>query len=153
VRKSTRADGVVVPADGRGLVSQAGAVLLRETMRAAVLARAACQLGWPGGGRRRRPVTRGKVIADLAAAVAPGGGCLAAITVPRGQPELAGPVASDPVVNLVAGSREDTEALLDVTKPGGEFPERDTGWPSLPWRAWPVRYVPNPIGVTALLCG
>jgi Zinc-binding dehydrogenase len=135
VRKSTRADGVVVSADGRGLVSQAGAVLLRETMRAAVLARAACQLGWPGGGRRGRPVTRGKVIADLAAAVAPGGGCLAAITVPRGQPELAGPVASDPVVNLVAGSREDTEALLDVTKPGGalvsaaspggEFPERD----------------------------
>jgi NADPH:quinone reductase-like Zn-dependent oxidoreductase len=41
----------------------------------------------------------------------------------------------DVVVNLVAGSREDTEALLDVTKPGGvlvsatspggEFPERD----------------------------
>jgi hypothetical protein len=118
VRKSTRADGVVVPADGRGLVSQAGAVLLRETMRAAVLARAACQPGWPGGGRRRRPVTRGKVIADLAAAVAPGGGCLAAITVPRGQPELAGPVASDPVVNLVAGSREDTEALLDVAGTG-----------------------------------
>ena len=81
------------------------------------------------------PVTRGKVIADLAAAVAPGGECLAGIAVPRGQPELAGPVASDPVVNLVAGSREDTEALLDVTKPGGalvsatspggEFPERD----------------------------
>jgi hypothetical protein len=45
VRKSTRADGVVVSADGRGLVSQAGAVLLRKTMRAAVLARAACQLG------------------------------------------------------------------------------------------------------------
>ena len=54
---------------------------------------------------------------------------------PRGQPELAGPVASDPAVSLVAGSREDTEALLDVTKPGGvlvsaaspggEFPERD----------------------------
>ena len=94
MRKSTRADGVVVSAYGRGLVSQAGAVLLRETMGAAVLARAACQLGWPGGGRRGRPVTRGKVIADLAAAVAPGGGCLAAITVPRGQPELAGPVAS-----------------------------------------------------------
>jgi len=37
----------------------------------------------------------------------------------REQPELAGPVASDPVVNLVTGSREDTEALLDVTKPGG----------------------------------
>jgi Zinc-binding dehydrogenase len=121
-------------AGGRGLVSQAGAVLLRETMRVTVLARAACQPGWPGGGRRGRP-RPGKVIADLAAAVAPGGECLAAITVPRGQPELAGPVASDPAVNLVAGSREDTEALLDVTKPdgvlvsaaspGGEFPERD----------------------------
>ena len=47
----------------------------------------------------------GKVIADLAAAVALGGGCLAAITVPRGQSELAGPVASGPLVNLVAGSR------------------------------------------------
>jgi hypothetical protein len=105
-------------AGGRGLVSQAGAILLRETMRVTVLARAACQLGWPGGGRRRRPVTRGKVIADLAAAVAPGGECLAAITVPRGQPELAGQVASDPAVNLVAGSREDTEALLDVAGTG-----------------------------------
>jgi hypothetical protein len=103
-------------------------------MRVTVLARAACQPGWPCGGRRGRPRPE-KVIADLAAAVAPGGECLAAITVPRGQPELVGPVASDPAVNLVAGSREDTEALLDVTKPdgvlvsaaspGGEFPERD----------------------------
>lgn len=56
--KSTRADGVVVPGDGRGLVSPAGAVLLRETMRAAVLARAACQPGRPGAGRRGRPVAR-----------------------------------------------------------------------------------------------
>jgi len=38
--------------------------------------------------------------------------------VPRGQPELAGPVASDPAVNLVAGSREDTEAQLDVAGTG-----------------------------------
>jgi hypothetical protein len=115
----------VVSADGRGLVSPAGSVLLRETMRVTGLARVAWQPGWPGGGRRGRPATRGKVIAGLAAAVAPGGECLAGITVPRGQPELAGPVALGPVVNLVAGSREDTEALLDVTKPGGEFPERD----------------------------
>ena len=45
----------------------------------------------------------GKVIADLAAAVALGGDCLADIAVLREQPELAGPVASDPVVSrLVA---------------------------------------------------
>jgi hypothetical protein len=44
----------------------------------------------------------GKVIADLAAAVAPGGECLAGIAVLREQPELAGPVASDPVVSRLA---------------------------------------------------
>jgi hypothetical protein len=78
-----RADGVVVPADGRGLVSPAGAVLLRETMRAAVLARglSAGLARWRAPRAARDP---GKVIADLAAAVAPGGGCLAAVTVPRG---------------------------------------------------------------------
>jgi hypothetical protein len=41
----------------------------------------------------------GKVIADLAAAVALGGDCLADIAVLREQPGLAGPVASDPVVS------------------------------------------------------
>jgi hypothetical protein len=41
----------------------------------------------------------GKVIADLAAAVALGGDCLGDIAVLREQPQLAGPVASDPVVS------------------------------------------------------
>jgi hypothetical protein len=41
----------------------------------------------------------GKVVADLAAAVALGGDCLADIAVLREQPGLAGPVASDPVVS------------------------------------------------------
>jgi hypothetical protein len=41
----------------------------------------------------------GKMIADLAAAVALGGDCLADIAVLREQPGLAGPVASDPVVS------------------------------------------------------
>ena len=45
----------------------------------------------------------GKIVADLAAAVALGGDCLADIAVLREQPQLAGPVASDPVVSrLVA---------------------------------------------------
>ena len=42
------------------------------------------------------------MIADLAAAVALGGDCLADIAVLREQPELAGPVASDPVVSRLA---------------------------------------------------
>jgi hypothetical protein len=39
VKNSARADGVVVSADGRGLVWQAGAVVLWETMRVTGLAR------------------------------------------------------------------------------------------------------------------
>jgi hypothetical protein len=42
----------------------------------------------------------GKIIADLAVAVALGGDCLADLAVLRAQPELSGPVASDPVVSL-----------------------------------------------------
>jgi hypothetical protein len=41
----------------------------------------------------------GKIVADLAAALALGGDCPADIAVLREQPELAGPVASDPVVS------------------------------------------------------
>jgi hypothetical protein len=39
VKKSARTDGIVVSADGRGLVLQAGTVLLWETMRVTGLAR------------------------------------------------------------------------------------------------------------------
>ena len=85
-------------ADGRGLVSQAGAVLLWETMRATGLARGLSDglARWRGPRAVHDP---GKIIADLAAAVALGGDCLADIAVLREQPELAGPVASDPVVS------------------------------------------------------
>ena len=46
----------------------------------------------------------GKIIADLAAAVALGGDCLADIAVLREQPALAGPVASDPVVSRLVSA-------------------------------------------------
>ncbi|MBV8090486.1 MAG: hypothetical protein JO139_13095 [Alphaproteobacteria bacterium] len=46
MKNSARADGVVVSADGRGLVSQAGTVSLWETMRVTGLAR---------GSRKARP--------------------------------------------------------------------------------------------------
>ena len=41
----------------------------------------------------------GKIITDLAVALALGGDCLADVAVLRAQPELFGPVASDPVVS------------------------------------------------------
>jgi Transposase DDE domain group 1 len=98
VNNSARAARVAVSADGRGLVSQAGAVLLWETMRVTGLARGLSD----GLARWRAPRAvhdPGKIVADLAAAVALGGDCLADIAVLREQPRLAGPVASDPVVS------------------------------------------------------
>ena len=41
----------------------------------------------------------GKTVLDLAVAVALGGDCLADVAVVRAQPELFGPVASDPTVS------------------------------------------------------
>ena len=98
MKNSARAARVTVSADGRGLVSQAGAVLLWETMRVTGLGRALSQnlARWRAPRAVHDP---GKIVADLAAAVALGGDCLADIAVLREQPQLAGPVASDPVVS------------------------------------------------------
>jgi Transposase DDE domain group 1 len=107
MQNSARSSKVTVSADGRGLVSQAGAVLLRETLRVTGLGRglSAALEPWRAPRAVHDP---GKIVADLAAALALGGDCLADIAVLREQPDLAGLVASDPVVSrlvrsLVAG--------------------------------------------------
>jgi hypothetical protein len=46
----------------------------------------------------------GKILTDLAVALALGGDCLAGVAVLRAQPELAGPVASDPVISRLVGA-------------------------------------------------
>ena len=71
------------------MVSQAGAVLLWETLRVTGLGRGLSQ----GLSRWRAPRAvhdPGKIVADLAAAVALGGDCLADIAVLREQPEPRG---------------------------------------------------------------
>ena len=103
MKNSARTARVSVSADGRGLVSQAGAVLLWETMRVTGLGRGLSD----GLARWRAPRAvhdPGKIVADLAAAVALGGDCLADIAVLREQPALAGPVASDPVVSRLVST-------------------------------------------------
>ena len=121
MKNSARTARVTVSADGRGLVSQAGAVLLWETMRVTGLGRGLSQ----GLARWRAPRAvhdPGKIVADLAAAVALGGDCLADIAVLREQPELAGPVASDPVVSrLVSQLAADLPRALKAirARPGG----------------------------------
>jgi Transposase DDE domain group 1 len=102
VKSNARITRVAVSSDGKGLVSQAGAVLLWETMRVTGLGRGLSQ----GLARWRAPRAvhdPGKIVADPAAAVALGGDCLADIAVLRERPQLAGPVASDPVVSRLVG--------------------------------------------------
>ncbi|WP_268778006.1 IS1380 family transposase [Sphaerimonospora mesophila] len=89
---------IMVSADGSGLVSQTGGLLLLETLRATGLdAALSAQL------ERWRPSRAvhdpGKVIADLALTLALGGDCLADIAMLRAQPEVFGPIASDPTVS------------------------------------------------------
>jgi hypothetical protein len=98
MKSSARSRRVTVSADGRGLVSQAGAVLVWETLRVTGLGRdlSAALQPWRAPRAVHDP---GKIVADLAAALALGGDCLADIAVLREQPDLAGPVASDPVVS------------------------------------------------------
>ena len=92
----------VVSADGLGIGSGAGAPLLTEAVRVTGLG-AGLSTGLARWRRPRAVHDPGKVIADLAVAVALGGDCLADIAVVRAEPGLFGPVASDPVVSgLVA---------------------------------------------------
>ncbi|MFD4785681.1 transposase [Streptomyces sp. NPDC058459] len=84
--------------DGRAVVSQAGSVLLVETVRKTGLGQAISQALAPW----RKPRTihdPGKVLLDLALAVALGGDCLADIAMPRCEPAVFGSVASDPTVS------------------------------------------------------
>ena len=113
--------------DGRGLVSQAGSVLLWETMRVTGLSRGLSQnlARWRAPRAVHDP---GKVVADLAAAVALGGDCLADIAVLRGQPQLAGPVASDPVVSrLVTALAGDLPRALKAVR-SARAAARERAW-------------------------
>jgi hypothetical protein len=92
----------MVSADGTGVVSQAGGLLLTRVLRVTGLDR-----GVEGALERWRPAravhSPGKIVTDLAVALALGGDCLADVAMLRSQPELFGPVASDPVVSRLVG--------------------------------------------------
>jgi len=127
VKSSARSSRVVVSADGKGLVSQAGAVLLWETIRVTGLGRSLSEglARWRGPRAVHDP---GRVVADLAAAVALGGDCLADIAVLREQPQLAGPAASDPVVSrLVAALARDPDQSLAAIR-AARAAARERAW-------------------------
>jgi hypothetical protein len=84
--------------NGAGVVSQAGGVVLVETVRAAGLDRALSM----ALARWRKPMAihdPAKVITDLAVALALGGDCLADVALLRAEPAVFGRVASDPTVS------------------------------------------------------
>ncbi len=88
---------------GRTVVSQAGGVLLVETVRktgpdAAI---SAALTPW----RKSRSVDDpGKILLDVALAVALGGECLADVAMLRAEPAVFGPVAPDPTVSRLIGT-------------------------------------------------
>ncbi|MER6732588.1 IS1380 family transposase [Streptomyces puniciscabiei] len=89
---------VRIQGDGRQVVSQAGTVLLLETVRKIGLDHAVSAALAPW--RKPRAVhDPGKILLDVALAVALGGDCLADIATLRCEPAVFGPVASDPTVS------------------------------------------------------
>lgn len=89
---------VRIEGGGRAVVSQAGGVLLVETVRKAGLdtAISAALTPW----RKLRALhDPGKILLDVALAVALGGDCLADVGMLRAEPAVFGPVASDPTVS------------------------------------------------------
>jgi hypothetical protein len=106
---------VRVQDDGRQVVTQAGSVLLVETVRRIGLDQAisAALAPW------RKPRTvhdPGKTLLDVALAVALGGDCLADVAMLRCEPAVFGPVASDPTISrlirtLAASGEEALQAI------------------------------------------
>ena len=107
---------ITVSADGKGIVSQGGALLLTQAMRVTGLdgGLTAALERWRAPRAVHDP---GKIVTDLVVTLALGGDCLADIAVLRVQPELAGPVASDPVVSrLISALAADAPRALKAIR-------------------------------------
>ena len=135
---------ITVSADGKGLVSQAGGLLLAEALQVTGLGQ-----GLSGALTRWRAPRAvhdpGKIIADLAMALGLGGDCLADVAVLRAQPELAGPVASDPVISrLISALAADAPRALRAIRKA-RAAARERAWALAGARAWRGRE-PDPGG-------
>jgi hypothetical protein len=127
VKNTARRPRLLVSADGKGLVSHAGGVLLTR-----VAAVTGLQEGLSAGlGRWRAPRAvhdPGKMITDLAVALALGGDCLADAAVLRAHPALFGPVASDPVMSrLITALAADAPRALRAIR-AARAAARERAW-------------------------
>ena len=124
---TARRPKITVSADGQGLVSQAGTLLLAEALRVTGLGRGLSD----GLARWRAPRAvhdPGKILADLVVMLALGGDCLADVAVLRAQPQLCGPVASDPVISrLITTLATDVPRALRAIR-AARAAARDRAW-------------------------
>jgi hypothetical protein len=126
VKRSSTARVVLDPAR-ESLVSSSGALLMEQAIRVAGVDRGLSQAlsGWRRGRTVHDP---GKVLLDVATAVALGGDCLADVAAVRAQPELFGQVASDPTVSrLFAALADDVEVAVAAVR-GARAAARAAVW-------------------------
>jgi hypothetical protein len=107
---------LVVGGSGSGVVSQAGAALLLRTAESVGLITTLSRVLSPW----RKPLAvhdPGKIVLDLAVAVALGGDCLADIGLARVEPGVFGLVASDPAVSrLITALAEDPRKAVPAIR-------------------------------------
>lgn len=84
-------------ADGSGLVTHAGTVLLAEVADRSGLTSGLSKLLLEGGTKKRKH-DLGRALVHMAIAVADGGDCLSDLSTVRSQPDVFGAVASDPTM-------------------------------------------------------
>lgn len=113
--KRNHVPNLVLDPARESLISSSGALLVNETVRVAGLDRGLSRTlsRWRPARAAHDP---GKVLLDVATAVALGGDCLADVAVVRSQPEVFGTVASDPTFSRVfaalAGDVEEVVAAI-----------------------------------------
>ena len=113
--KRSRVPNLVLDPARESLISSSGALLLKETSRVTGLEHGLSRAlsPWRSARASHDP---GKVLLDVALAVALGGDCLADVAAVRSQPQVFGAVASDPTVSRVfaalATDVDDTVAAI-----------------------------------------
>ena len=131
-----------VDTNGSGAVGQAGGVLLVETIRTSGIDSAMSTALRPW----RKPLAihdPGKIVLDLAVALALGGDCLADVNLLRAEPAVFGPVASDPTVSRLV------DTLPRMPTGGWRRSKRPAPPPAARSGRWPVCMHPT---TTATLC-
>ena len=143
MKRSPRGPRVVLDTERESLVTHSGALLIEETINIASLSvgLSAALAPWR---RLRATHDPGKVVVDLAVAVALGGDCAADLAAVRAQPDLFGPAASDPTVSrlftaLTADAAE-TDAVLTAIRAARAAARNGSGpgggrWPVRPGAA------------------